>query len=75
MASAIIVAPVVNANPDLSLEQLQYDDNGVWTGGWSCLGQVPTEGTCMVRVWCSDAQLDTLAADARYLVVEVLDGE
>lgn len=73
MASAIFIVPVVNANPDLTPDQLLHDDGGILRGGYSCVGQVPAEPTCMVRVWCSDAQLDALAADDRYLLVEVLD--
>lgn len=73
MASAILVVPVANANPALQMDQLVYDDNGTLRGGWSCVGPVPTEPTCMVRVWCSDAQLDALAADPANLVIEVLD--
>jgi hypothetical protein len=33
---------------------------------------VPNGATCMVRVWASEEQIDALATDSNYLLVEVL---
>lgn len=72
---AIFIVPIVNGSPDLAMEQLYYDNAGKLAGGYSCIGQVPNATTCLVRVYASDDQLDTLAEDDRYLFVEdVVEG-
>lgn len=82
MASAMFVVPCTEGGPELPMELLTYTNEatGEMAGGWSCVGNVPVGGTCLVRVWSSDEQIDALAAMPDYLFVEdvveeVPDGE
>ena len=70
MASAIFIVPFVTGKgPDLDMETITAD--GVVEGyGWSCIGQIPQVPTCAVRIWASEATLDTLAENPNYLFVE-----
>lgn len=39
-------------------------------GGWSVVGHIPQTSTALVRLESSQAQLDAIAADGRWLFVE-----
>lgn len=67
MASAIFVVPIENSGPVLPLELIQ---DGTLGYGFSAIGQIPVTGSCLVRVWASDAELDIMAADDTFLFVE-----
>jgi len=74
MAKAIFVVPFTEGGPDLDIAQL-VGNPPVDGYGWSCVDQVPQAPTCLVLVSSSDAVLDALAEDDRYLFVEdVTDG-
>ena len=74
MASAIFICPMSDGGPTLDMEQL-LTETPVDGYGYSVIGQVPQAGTCLVRVWSTDAVLDALAADGNYEFVEdVADG-
>lgn len=74
MASAIFIAPITDSGPQFDMEQL-LTETPVDGYGYSVIGQVPQAGTCLVRVWSSDAVLDALAADGNCEFVEdVEDG-
>lgn len=70
MASAIFLVPFVEGQgPALDMATLTADET-VEGYGWSVIGHVPQATTCLVRLWASDATLDTLAESPDYLLVE-----
>jgi hypothetical protein len=71
MASSIFVAPFVQGQgAQLTFDQIAPDGIQRDGDGWSVIGHVPQAGTCLVRVWASEAALDALAEDPDYLFVE-----
>lgn len=60
-----------------ALDQIQYTgDSGELKGGWWCVSEAPQDHTVIVCVDTTEAMLDTMAADPKYLFLEdVPDGE
>ena len=76
MPKAIYLVPIEASNPVLPPfqsddgYQLWYDDAGTLRGGYSLVGHVPQAPSCLVLVEASDAVLDLMAADARFVFME-----
>ncbi len=78
MPKAIFMTTMTNGTPDLPPHeaeddglQLNYDDNGVLKGGYSCVGQVPGDvDSILVQVLSSDETLDAMAAENDYVFIE-----
>ena len=74
---AIFAVPVVNSTP--KPPPFQPDEThayglGTEQGyGWSCLGPVPEAPTCLVRVTSSEATIDAMILDDRYLFIEYVE--
>ena len=77
---AIIIAPLANANAvlppmdgDGTETQLTYLVDGIRTGGFTLVGNVPGPApinTCFVLVHTSEATVDAMIASGEYLFVE-----
>lgn len=71
MASAIFVVPFIEGQgAQLNMSQLEPVQEG---DGWAMIGHVPQATTCLVRIWASDATLDSLDENPDYLFVEDVD--
>lgn len=67
---AIFVVPLENGSPALP-ELTDWVNGQARDGsGFSCLGDVPRAGTALVLVDSSEAVIDDMANDSRYLFVE-----
>jgi len=77
MPRSIFMTTMTNGTPDLPPHeaedgglQLNYVDDGVLRGGYSCVGQVPGDvGSILVQVTASDETLDAMAA-GDYVFIE-----
>lgn len=72
---AIFVVPIANSNADLDITQL-VGIPPIDGYGFSLIGQVPQVGTCLCLISSSEATLNALDADPKYLFVkDITDGE
>jgi hypothetical protein len=76
---AILIAPLLNSNAVLPpMDDLVYLVDGVPTGGFSLVGNVPQPDTftCFVLVHTAPATMDAMVASGDYVFVEeVAEGE
>jgi len=81
MPKAIFMTTMTNGTPDLppfEAEngglQLSYLVDGVLTGGYSCIGQVPGKiGSILVQVNASEDTLDAMAAGDYVFIEDVVE--
>lgn len=77
MPKSIFMTTMTAGTPDLPPAeadeglQLNYLDDGVLAGGYSCVGQVPGDvGSILVQGNASDEALDAMAAGSDYIFIE-----